>query len=120
MTQETQPPLQIKILSWFGMGFGIAYILYAVVSIVLSFLDRTYADIENNFVILLYGLPFIIFAGGLKKMQRWGWYGYAVLLGLVVILSMTGPLDVYGVIVGVIALAALVTAVLPPVRRYYF
>jgi len=113
-------PMQIKILSWFGIIFGSMYLLYSVVNIILSFLDRTQGDVGNNILILLYGLPVVIFSTGFMNKQKWGWIGYTAILGVIVILSAFGLKDVYGIILGLLSLAALVWILTPSVRKVYF
>ncbi len=113
-------PMQIKILSWFGIVFGSMYLLYSVVNIILSFLDRTQGDVGNNIIFLLYGLPVVIFSTGFMNKQKWGWFGYTVILGIIVILSTFGLNSVYGIILGLLSLAALVWILTPSVRKVYF
>lgn len=113
-------PMQIKILSWFGIIFGSMYLLYSVVNIILSFLDRTQGDLGANVLILIYGLPVVIFSTGFMNKQKWGWIGYTAILGIIVILTAFGKLDVYGIILGLLSLAAFVWILTPSVRKLYF
>jgi len=98
---------------------GIMYSIYSVVSIVLSFLDRTYADVETNFLFLIIGIIFITISTAFKNRQKWGWFGYTLLLLLVVILSIPN-IDIYKTILAVFALATMVFTFLPSIRKLYF
>ena len=119
--KETESlPVEIKILYWFGIIFGAMFMLYGVVSIVLSFMDRTYQGIGGNFVILIYGAPFIIASIGLKNLQKWGWFFYTGLMVLVLILTLFGQVDLYGILIIILMVLALGGMMLPSVRKHYF
>jgi hypothetical protein len=120
MEDSKSKDLELKILYWYGLIFGGMYILYAAVSIILSFLDRTYEDLGSNFVIFLYGVPFIIFSNGLRNRRRWGWIGYTALMALILVLSFLASLDVYRIAVLVLSAAAMVLLLLPSVRKHFF
>lgn len=113
-------PREIKLLYYYGIVFGALYVIYAVVSIILSFMDRTYKDIQSNFLILIYGLPFIMASIGLKNMQRWGWIGYVLLMLLVVVLGLFRNIDTYTVLIMIFSVLALGGSMLPGVRKHYF
>jgi len=102
-----------------GIILGIMYLLYSMVSIVLSFLDRTYTDVTSNFLFLILGIVFVTFSAAFKSRQRWGWFGYMLLLLLVAVLSIPN-IDVYKAILGIFALGTLVFTFLPSVRKLYF
>ena len=120
MPDSKKLPLEIKIMYWFGIVFGAMYLIYAVVSIILSFMDRTYQDLNSNLVILIYGAPFMVASYGLKHGLKWGWISFTALMGLVLILSILGKLDFYGILVSVLSVLALILAFLPKVRKQYF
>ncbi len=113
-------PVQINIIGWFGIALSLTYIIWSVVSIILSILDRTYASFGENLIILIYGTPILILSSGFRNKQRWGWYGLAVVLGFVVIWSLFTFKDIYGLIWGILALGALIGIFLPSVREHYF
>ena len=113
-------PIQVKILSWFGIIFGSTFLLYSVVNIILSFLDRTQGELGTNILILLYGLPVIIFSTGFMNKQKWGWIGYTLVLIIIALLSAFGIKDVYGIIIGLMSVAALIWIMTPSVRKLYF
>lgn len=113
-------PLELRIPYWFGLIFGGMYIVYALVSIILSFMDRTYKDLSGNFMILIYGIPFIAASIGLKNRQKWGWFTYAVLMVVVALMVFLGNTDPYNIIIAILALLALVAIMLPNVRKHFF
>ena len=119
MTQSSKIPWNIRILYWFGFALGATYLIYAVVSIILSFLDRTYGDIGGYALLLLYSLPFFIIATGFKNRRRWGWYGYELIMALIIIYCLIKP-DTYGIILAILSALALGTGMLPTVRERYF
>ena len=71
------PPQETQAINWIaapGMIIGIMYLLYSIISIVLSFLDRTYADIGMNMLFsCMFGVGFVIVRyrknGVLKRMK---------------------------------------------------
>jgi len=119
-SEKTHTPLGVKILAYYGIIFGAAYLLVAAVSIVLAILDRTYKDIDKNFLIGLYGIPSLVFGLGFKNLKRWAWTGFALFLMLVVILSLYNLKDGYRLAVGIISLIVLFGLFLPAVRRRFF
>jgi hypothetical protein len=121
MSQEAENrPLGIKILGWYGIIFGLMYIIVGVVSIVLSVLDRTYKDMGSNVIIGLYGLPILIFSLAFKDQKKWGWTGYSIVLALVIIFAILNHRDIYGTAVGALSLLALAGLFLPSIRKHYF
>ncbi|MCX6826350.1 MAG: hypothetical protein NTV06_03635 [candidate division Zixibacteria bacterium] len=117
--EKEKPPLAIRILAWYGMAFGAMYILYSVVNIILAIMDRTYSNIGTNFVFGLCGIPILLFSLALRDQKRWGWVGYLVVFLLVIIISIWGHKDIYDMITGLTALAALVGLFLPSVRERF-
>ena len=117
---KDRQPLAIRILAYYGIIFGVMYILVAVVSIVLAILDRSYKDIDKNFLIGLYGIPAVVFGLGFKNLKRWAWIGYSLFLLLVVILSLFNLKDSYRLAIGVISLVVLAALFLPAVKRHFF
>lgn len=119
-TESKNLPIEIRILYWFGIIFGAMFIFYGLVSIVLSFMDRTYQDIGGNFIILIYGLPFIVAGYGLKNLRKWGWVFYTALMALVLVMSFFSKMDLYGILIIILMGLALVGMMLPSVRKHYF
>lgn len=113
-------PLGIKALGWYGIVFGYMYILVSVVSIILSILDRSYKDIDKNLILGIGGVPILVFSLGFKKLQKWGWIGYTIIIAAVVILATFTYKDVYGIVIGILSLIVLALLLLPSVRRHYF
>jgi hypothetical protein len=116
------PSKETQEINWIaapGIILGIMYSIYSVVSIVLSFLDRTYADIETNFLFLIIGIIFITISSAFKNRQKWGWFGYTLLLLLIIILSIPN-IDIYKSILAIFALATMVFTFLPSIRKLYF
>lgn len=121
MSKESDKmPLGVKILGWYGIIFSLTFFLVSVVNIVLSILDRTYKDIDKNFIIGLYGIPILAFSLGFKNGQKWGWYGYSIILILMVVLSLPGYRDIYGILVGLFSLIVLAGIFMPSIRRHFF
>lgn len=120
---KPKPPTREQILlnrlSSMGYIFGTMYLIYAIVSIVLSILDRTYLDIEANIIFLIYGILFMTVSHGFKSRQKWGWFGYVILLALILILSVVG-MDIYILVFGIPAILVLYYLFKPSVRRLYF
>lgn len=120
LSQSENLPLQIKILSWFGIIFGSMYLIYSVVNIILSFLDRTQENLGGNFLILIYGIPIVAVSVAFMHKQKWGWFGYTLFLGLIILLSALGTKDLYGYIIGGLSLIAFIWVLTPSVRKHYF
>jgi len=121
MTEKKErKPLQINIIAWFGIGLAVTYLLYGIISTILSILDRTYKDIDQNIVIIFYGLPVLILSIGFKNLQKWGWIGYLCVLLFVTIWSAFHLFDIYGIVLGILSLLALSGILMPSVRKHYF
>lgn len=118
--EKKQTSLQIKIIGWFGVVFASTYLILGAINIVLSILDRTYSNIDRNSIILLEGLPILILSLGFKNGQRWGWIGLSIILAFVVVWTVFKYEDVYGAIWGVLSLIALISILMPSVRKRYF
>jgi hypothetical protein len=117
---QKENPLGINILAWYGTIFGSIYILVAVVNIILSILDRTYKDIDKNFIIGLYGIPAIIFATGFKNGKKWGWIGYSIILAIIIIWSLINYPIAYNPAIAVLSALALAGLLLPGIRGRFF
>lgn len=117
--EKAVAPLQIKIIGWYGIVLACTYLIWGVVSIILSILDRTYKDIDQNFLILIYGLIVLTFSTGFKNVQKWGWMGYLVVLAFMVVWTVFRYTDFYGILWGVLSLIALVAILSPPVRKHF-
>jgi len=113
-------PKPIKIIGWFGIILACTYLLWGVVGGILSILDRTYKDIDKNLIIIFYGILIMVVSLAFKSMQKWGWYGLFLLLVFFVVWTLFSYTDVYGIILGILSLLALVGVLSPPVRKHYF
>ncbi len=121
MTEKKERrPLQINIIAWFGICLAATYLLYGIISTVLTILDRSYKDVDQNIIIIFYGLPIMILSIGFMNLQKWGWVGYLILLIFITVWSAFHLYDIYGIILGVLSLLALIGILLPSVRKHYF
>ncbi len=121
VSESSEPvPLQIRIIGWFGIILGSMYLIYSIVNIILSFLDRTQGDFLNNFLILIYGIPIVAFSAGFLNRQKWGWIGFTLILAIIIVLSIIGNKDLYGIILGLLSATALVWILTPSIRKQYF
>ncbi len=118
-----QPPSidvkRINRLSITGIILSLMYLIYSVIGIILSMLDRTYADIETNFVFLIIGIIFIVVSVAFKQQQKWGWFGYILLLTLVILQSFRS-MDLYMFVLAFGALITIIGATSSSVRKLYF
>jgi hypothetical protein len=112
-------PLPINIIGWFGIALSATYLIWSIVNIILSIMDHTYADLGQNIVILIYGLPILVMSTGFRNMQKWSWYGLVIILVFVVIWTAITLESIYGAIWGILALAALIGIFTPSVRKHY-
>jgi len=121
MTSETnKPSLLVTILGWYGVILSCTYLIWGIVSMVLSILDRTYKDFSQNIIIICYGLIILIFSLAFKGGQKWGWIGFFIVLLFAVVWSIFRYTDAYGIVWGVLSLVALVGVLLSPIRRQFF
>ena len=123
MSELKEPPTsENQRLNWIatpGTIIGVMYLLYSIISIVLSFLDRTYSNVEINFLFFIVGVIFMVFATAFRSRQKWGWFGYTALLILIGIFSVFN-IDTYKIILGILALGTLLFTVAPATRKLYF
>nr|MBN2277014.1 hypothetical protein [candidate division Zixibacteria bacterium] len=115
-----KPPLEINIIFWFGAVLAATYLIWGSISIILSILDRTYKDFQQNLVILVYGFIVLTMAIGFRNKRLWGWYGLLAVMSFVVVWSAFKYTDIYGIIWGLLAIFGLVGILLPQVRKHYF
>ena len=113
-------PVSITVIGWFGIILACTYLLWGIVGGVLSILDRTYKDIDQNLIIILYGILIMVVSVAFKNVLKWGWYGLLILLSFFLVWALFSYTDVYGIIWGVLSLAALVGVLSPQVRKHYF
>lgn len=113
-------PTAIQIIGWFGIVLACTYLLWGVVGGVLSILDRTYKDFNQNLIIVFYGLIVMTASIAFKSIQKWGYWGLLLILALVVIWTIFSYTDIYGIIWGIASVIMLVGILSPPVRKHYF
>jgi hypothetical protein len=113
-------PLRIKVIAWFGIALALTYLIWGIVSIILSMLDRSYKDLGDNIVIILYGVPVMAASIGFKSGHKWGWMMLFIVLLLVIGWSVMTFRDPYGLVWGVLATAAAVWMLMPSIRNQYF
>ena len=111
--------MPITIIGWFGIILACTYLLWGVVGGVLSVLDRTYKDIDQNLIIIFYGILIMIVSIAFKSVQKWGWYGLMLLLTFFIVWTLFSYTDIYGIIWGILSFAALVGVLSPQVRKHY-
>jgi len=117
--EKNSTPTAVKVIGWFGIIFACTYLLWGVVGGILSILDRTYKDIDQNIVFIMYGVIIIIVSIAFKNMKKWGWYGLTLLLAFFIIWTLFSYVDIYGIIWGILSLAALIGILSSPVRKHY-
>lgn len=81
-------PLTFIVAKWYGYILSATFLLYGGVKIVLSFLDRTYADMGASFLFLIVGVVLISTSFAFRDCKAWGWYGLLALNGLVAVGSI--------------------------------
>lgn len=83
-------PLSFKIPMWYGFIFSGIFLLYGGVSIILSFLDRSYSSFGQLIAFTIIGLVLISFAFAFKELKKWGWFGLIGINGLIILMSLFG------------------------------
>jgi hypothetical protein len=118
--EKKERPLQISIIGWFGIALSLTYLIWGSVNIILSIMDRTFGTTAQDFIILAYGLPILAISVAFFNMKKWGWYGLSAVLLFVVVWTVMTLDSIYGIIWGVLALAALIAIFTSSVRKHYF
>jgi len=85
---STKRPLSFQIARWHGFVFSSIFLIYGGVKIVLSILDRNYADIGQPIIFAIIGAILIAFAIAYSERLSWGWYGLVGLNALVIIATL--------------------------------
>lgn len=81
-------PLSFQIARWHSFVFSSIFLIYGGVKIVLSILDRNYADIAQPIIFALLGGILIAFAFAYSERLNWGWYGLVTLNALVIFATL--------------------------------
>ncbi len=113
-------PLTYNLTKWHGYGLAGIYLLYAGVKIILSFLDRTYADMGQSFLFLVVGIVLISVAFAYRDLKVWGWYGLVAMNGVVILLSLFGLSHYEYIVMMLLSLASLALLFAAPTKRFVF
>ncbi|MEW6050909.1 MAG: hypothetical protein AB1644_07600 [Candidatus Zixiibacteriota bacterium] len=113
-------PLTFNLTKWHGYGLAGIYLLYAGVKIILSFLDRTYADMGQSFLFLIVGIILISVVFAYRDLKAWGWYGLVVMNAVVILLSLFGLSHYEYIVMMVLSLASLALLFAAPTKRFVF
>ena len=113
-------PLLVKILVWWGYIFSAMYVLYGGVSIVLSILDRQYADMGKPITFLVLGLLLSMVVMAFRDAKAWGWYGLVTINGAIVVLALLSLTHIESIVLLVLAIAALGVLFAAPTKGFIF
>jgi hypothetical protein len=114
--EQKQYPMSFKLSKWHGYGFAGTFLLFGGVKIILSFLDRTYADIGQSFLFLVVGVLLISVVFAYRDLKAWGWYGLVAINGLVVLGSLFGLTHYENVVLLLLSLASLTALFMAPTK----
>ncbi len=115
-TESKQYPLSFKLSKWHGYGIAGTFLLFGGVKIILSFLDRTYADIGQSFLFLVVGILLISVVFAYRDLKAWGWYGLVAINGLVVLAALFGMARYENVVLMVLSLGSLTALFMAPTK----
>ncbi|PKK83879.1 MAG: hypothetical protein CVT49_06415 [candidate division Zixibacteria bacterium HGW-Zixibacteria-1] len=110
----------IKIIGWFGIALACTFLITGVVSGVLSILDRTFMEMNQNIIFVLYGTMIIVASVGFRNLQKWGYYALWTVLIIFIAFAIFKHTDLFGIILGILFVIILTWMSLPPVRKHYF
>ncbi len=111
-------PLTFKLANWWGFIFAGMYLLYGVVKIILSFLDRNYDSMASPIGFAIIGAILMGLAYGFRESKKWGWFGLIGINGLVVILSIINVTRFEYAVLLVISAGALYALFAPQTKAY--
>lgn len=117
---KTSRPLSVKLTVWWAYIFAAMYLLYGGVKLVLSILDRQYAEMDRPFIFMLVGILLIVVAMAYRDSKPWGWIGVVVLNGLIILMAIFNLEHAENIVLMVLALLALVGLFLPSTKAYVF
>lgn len=122
MSEDQRPsrPLTFKLAYWWSFGFAAVFLLYGAVTLVLSFLDRQYANLAEPSGFVLIGILLLVLAYSFRNRQGWAWYGEIVINSLVILLALIGFQHYANLIILVLAAIALGLLLAGETRRYLF
>ena len=119
MMETEKAPVPIRTIGWFGIILACTYLVFGIVNIVLSILDRSYANFGDNLVIIIYGIPILAASIAFKNGKRQGWYGLMIIFALFVIMAIAHLNNVYNIAIGIISAALLIAMLTPRIKGYY-
>ena len=121
MTEKSDTrPVPFKLAYWWAFGFATVFLLYGLVTLVLSFLDRQYANLAQPFGFLLIGGVLMAAAWGLRNRRSWAWYGEIGINGLIIIAALAGFRNYATLIILALAAVALALLLTSATKRYLF
>ncbi|MEW5994068.1 MAG: hypothetical protein AB1744_06695 [Candidatus Zixiibacteriota bacterium] len=123
MKKEKKPddrPLTYKLACWYAFIFSAMFVLYGGIKVILSILDRSYADLGKPIIFGLLGLLLITVAFAFKEQKPWSWYGLIGIFGLVILIALLGLSNAYNVAILILTLAALGALIAPQTKEYVF
>ena len=116
--KEDDRPLTFKLANWWGFIFAAIFLIYGVVKVILSVLDRNYDAMATPIVFALIGALLLTVAYGFRDLKKWGWFGLIGVNSLVVILAVLDFSHVENLILLVISAGALYTLFAPQTKDY--
>jgi hypothetical protein len=116
--ENKMSPLSYRIAGWYGMLFSVCFLIYGGVKIVLSILDRNYADLGTPIIFTIIGLVLISVAIAYRDSRKWGWYGLIAVNGLVIITAVIAYSHYIDIILLALSALALAFLLVRPTREY--
>jgi len=117
---QTSGSITFVLAKWYAYVLSAMFLLYGGVKIVLSFLDRTYADVGASFIFLIIGVVVVSIALAFRDQKNWGWYGLLAINGLGLVGSLfhlrdaaTNSWDAPSIILLLLSVAAILLLLAP-------
>jgi len=120
---ETAPeraPWTYLVAKWYGYVFALVFLLYGGVSIILGILDRDYTNLSQYLIFLIVGIVLITICVGFRDRRPWGWYGLIVMHGLIILLALVHPGNLYNWLLIVLSAGSLGLLFVPVTRQEIF
>jgi hypothetical protein len=121
MTETHRTTVTFIIAKWYGYVLSATFLLYGGVKIVLSFLDRTYADMASSAFFLILGIMLISVAFAYRDRKAWAWYGELAINAIIAVVSVF-QLRTHSESIVLLILSAVILALLlaPPTKEVVF
>jgi hypothetical protein len=113
-------PMTYLLTKWWAYIFCAMYLLYGGVKLILSFLDKNYADISTPLIYLAVGLVLAVVATAYRDQKSWSWYGLVGVNVLVAVWAVTKLIYIANIVLLVLAAAALAALFAPATKGYLF